>query len=160
MLFLTGEGMSLKKQIAKQAAAKSLLDKLAGRTIADEFYYNKTDVNNTVTNSLNDSFQRASNITSPSLFNNIKMGNFIGALQEFCDIKVMKHPKYEIESEENVAGRTRYGMACTLLDMSASGFSFSKKLAKQEAAKHMLRLFQQELISLIGQENYDEHLKA
>lgn len=156
---LTAEGIGSKKQDAKQAAAKALLDKLAGRTIADEFYYNKTDVNNTVTNSLDDSFRGAVNITTSSLDTNIQKGNFVGALQEFCDIKKIKHPTYELETHTTIEGVNQFAVECTFMDLTASGTSNSKKNAKQKAAGTMLKLIKQQLKGIIDDVSYEKFLK-
>lgn len=149
----------MRKQVAKQSAAKALLDKLAGRTIADEFFYNQTDVNNTVSDALKNSIQGSAFSSSSSLINNIEKGNFVGALQEFCVARLMTEPKYEIESESNVVGPNRFAYAITLLDKSATGMGAAKKIAKQNAAKAMLKLLEPQLKEHIGEATYTDYFK-
>jgi hypothetical protein len=63
--------------------------------------------------------------------------NPIGALQEYCQQRALPLPIYEFEPLSE-------GFQCIVsaLDGSATGTGLSKKVAKTEAARHFLRMWQ------------------
>lgn len=123
------EGKSTRKQDAKQAAAKSLLDVLAGRKIANEFYY----ANESVEESQRKNKTAADFNVTTSMTNNLNIGNFVGCLQEFCAIKKLEIPKFQF----SVDNAMQFTFSCTLLNLKTTGTASSKKAAKQRAAQQM-----------------------
>lgn len=130
---ILAEGKSTRKQEAKQAAAKSLLDVLAERKIANEFYYDNESAKES-----RRQFKTAAGFNeTTSMTNNINIGNFVGCLQEFCAINKFDLPKYEIVQEFSVNNVMQFTFSCTLLNIDTIGTAGSKKAAKQRAAEEM-----------------------
>lgn len=82
-------GVGKSKKEAKHAAAKALIDKLAGMNISDQFYQTK--------GSFNANGSSAQGNANANFDENNQMGNPIGVLQELCMQKHWPAPKYEVE---------------------------------------------------------------
>jgi dsRNA-specific ribonuclease len=64
--------------------------------------------------------------------------NFVGQLQEMAQFSRWKLPSYhEVERIDEPEGQ--FVLECQVLDMSSRGYGTTKKSAKQQAAKAMLK---------------------
>jgi len=113
-------GTGRSKKEAKHAAAKAVLDKLAGNGDGNV-------VTSTVTAS-----------TSDDMNMDIRMaGNPIGLLQELCMSRRWPPPTYETEYEEGLPHERQFTIACIVFRFKEVGVGKSKKVAKRMAAFKM-----------------------
>lgn len=149
--FITAEGRGFRKKDARHDAAKRLLDKLAGLNISYGYYFDieaasessKLKVPGEKTSSgVSSNDLKAT--TLPTL--NIQIGNFVGALQDFCAMNKLDNPIYELVGEMSVNNVMQFDFSCTIsgLNLSTSETASSKKLAKQRSAEEMWKIVNQQ----------------
>uniref|UniRef100_A0A182IZ74 DRBM domain-containing protein n=1 Tax=Anopheles atroparvus TaxID=41427 RepID=A0A182IZ74_ANOAO len=124
-------GTGKSKKEAKHAAARALIDKLAGSSFHDlpGAHLNvtqETNVNNNSTVNVEE---------EPT-------GNPIGWLQEMCMARRWPPPMYETEMEEGLPHERQFTIACVVLKYREVGEGKSKKIAKRLAAQKMWQRLQ------------------
>lgn len=126
------EGRGRSKKDAKQAAAKALIDQLAGVTVSNEFYFSPR---------LQSSTSRSSTL-KPSKVprHNIEIRNFVGAVLDYAAQKKLNEPVYELETETGPAQDKHFTVRCTFDNLTSSGSGATKKIAKQQAGEDMWNL--------------------
>lgn len=111
----TAMGAGRSKKEAKHAAAKALIEKMAGTSVMDPPQ---------LQNGTNDNDEKV-------------MGNPIGLLQEMCMARRWPPPMYETESEVGLPHERQFTISCTVVKYNEIGQGKSKKIAKRIAAHKM-----------------------
>lgn len=75
--------------------------------------------------------------------------NFVGGLQSYCKFKNLSLPNYDFMSESGPSHDKTFTIRCSLNEWSVDAEGKSKKLAKHQAAREMLRLLEDRLKNLV-----------
>lgn len=141
-------GTGKSKKEAKHAAAKALIDKLAGNAFGV-----------TTTGGVAVKAEAGTDgEDEPS-------GNPIGWLQEMCMARRWPPPTYETEMEVGLPHERQFTIACAVLKYREVGKGKSKKIAKRQAAQRMWQRLQDQplepnqIIQMLDEEG-NEELKA
>ncbi|XP_062546654.1 interferon-inducible double-stranded RNA-dependent protein kinase activator A homolog isoform X1 [Armigeres subalbatus] len=141
-------GTGKSKKEAKHAAAKALIDKLAGNAFGDS---TTTGLNIKAEAGVDGDDEPA--------------GNPIGWLQEMCMARRWPPPTYETEMEVGLPHERQFTIACAVLKYREVGKGKSKKIAKRQAAQRMWQRLQDQplepnqIIQMLDEEG-NEELKA
>lgn len=123
-------GTGKSKKEAKHAAARALIDKLAGSNFRD-----LTGGHLPVTQENLGNHNANGGEDEPT-------GNPIGWLQEMCMARRWPPPLYEMEMEEGLPHERQFTIACVVLKYHEVGEGKSKKIAKRQAAQKMWQRLQ------------------
>lgn len=167
LLSLPADGIGANKKTAKQAAAKALIDKLAGVTISDDFYYkprsNESEISSNEKRSILKSTKAPSSdhVTASSSFpcdgdlnlnrskifqssmKSLQLGDYVDALQNLSRSCHIKSPLYELVAEFGMEHEKNFTMNCLFHGLESNGTGKSHKLGKQKAAQKMWNLIQE-----------------
>lgn len=138
-------GTGKSKKEAKHAAAKALIDKLAGTSFGETH----TGGLNVKTEAGTDGEDELS-------------GNPIGWLQEMCMARRWPPPTYETEMEVGLPHERQFTIACAVLKYREVGKGKSKKIAKRQAAQRMWQRLQDQplepnqIIQMLDEEGNEE----
>lgn len=123
-------GTGKSKKEAKHAAARALIDKLAGSN-----FHDLTGGHLPVTQENLGNHNANGGEDEPT-------GNPIGWLQEMCMARRWPPPLYEMEMEEGLPHERQFTIACVVLKYHEVGEGKSKKIAKRQAAQKMWQRLQ------------------
>lgn len=138
-------GTGKSKKEAKHAAAKALIDKLAGNAFGETTTGGATVKAEAGTDGEDE----------PS-------GNPIGWLQEMCMARRWPPPTYETEMEVGLPHERQFTIACAVLKYREVGKGKSKKIAKRQAAQRMWQRLQDQplepnqIIQMLDEEGNEE----
>lgn len=138
-------GTGKSKKEAKHAAAKALIDKLAGTSFGE-----------TQTGGLNVKSEAGTDGEDEL------SGNPIGWLQEMCMARRWPPPTYETEMEVGLPHERQFTIACAVLKYREVGKGKSKKIAKRQAAQRMWQRLQDQplepnqIIQMLDEEGNEE----
>lgn len=138
-------GTGKSKKEAKHAAAKALIDKLAGNAFG-ETHTGGVNVKAEVGTDGEDELS----------------GNPIGWLQEMCMARRWPPPTYETEMEVGLPHERQFTIACAVLKYREVGKGKSKKIAKRQAAQRMWQRLQDQplepnqIIQMLDEEGNEE----
>ncbi|XP_062546655.1 interferon-inducible double-stranded RNA-dependent protein kinase activator A homolog isoform X2 [Armigeres subalbatus] len=138
-------GTGKSKKEAKHAAAKALIDKLAGNAFGDS---TTTGLNIKAEAGVDGDDEPA--------------GNPIGWLQEMCMARRWPPPTYETEMEVGLPHERQFTIACAVLKYREVGKGKSKKIAKRQAAQRMWQRLQDQplepnqIIQMLDEEGNEE----
>lgn len=135
MLQIKADGVGTSIKDAKHAAAAAFIDK----------YCNSGDYSDSDDPQSPESFVHAfKEVEGSHVFQGTSNSeNFVGDLQELCGKAKVELPLYELETEAEYNYGREFIMLCSLNvlgGLSTLGTGSRKKIAKQQAAKAMLKL--------------------
>lgn len=158
---LSADGTGTNKKSAKQAAAKALLDKLAGVTISEDFYYktrsNESEISSNEKSSVlkptkapvSDHFTTNSKLSCDDdldlirskkilrSMKNVQLGDYVGALQNFSRSCNVEGPLYELIAEFGQDHEKNFTVNCSFQGLESNGTGKSFKVGKRNAAQIM-----------------------
>lgn len=139
-------GTGRSKKEAKHAAAKALLDKMLGGSLAEVENLSALSVSPEI------------KADPTSQYDSKIPGNPIGTLQEMCMSRRWPPPSYEMVNEEGLPHMRLFTIACYVFKYRETGTGKSKKLAKRQAAHKMWERLHDSPVSSTnhGAEDYDE----
>ncbi|KAH1022309.1 hypothetical protein HUJ04_011730 [Dendroctonus ponderosae] len=112
------------KQAAKHKAASEILELFDIPTSTDCEQFQKNEFNSTLL---------------PPKSNDLACLNYVGKLNEFSSGNRFSQPIYK----QSMESMTQFCMLCSFLNFEAKGFGRTKKNAKQDSAKNMLKLIRE-----------------
>ncbi|XP_012278873.1 RISC-loading complex subunit tarbp2 [Orussus abietinus] len=125
---LSAEGTATNKKEAKQKAAKEMLDLLdkAGKLDSSFLPSVKSDA------------VHSANVTSTSFVLDGNTVNHVGKLQEYCSVRKMPNPVYDVKNIIGQSHDAQFTMSCKVSKVEEEGSGRTKKIAKHNAAKKVI----------------------